>query len=370
MRTIIQFMGMKSTKFGGLEKFILELIRTNPRLSFILVYNSLPESETYTQYLNIYDVKVEVIDFASMSILNQYNTYRGLYRKYKPDIIHFHFTGNHIGALAARSCGIKNVYKTVHSCLTYNNKEIEAYSQLTLGQRINYYFGYANRLYTKILFVSDYTMRQYSNVFGLLPSYYKIYLGVDNPVLDKGNHGNLSESLPSDTRIMTTIAFAHHLKGVDVLIKALPEIKDVTLLVIGLDEVLYTKYLRSLAIESGVADRIIWVGITDNALAYLKATDVYVQPSRTEALSLAACEALSLGVPVVGSNVGGLPEVASVVFERENHRELANVINKLLDDKQYYIQMSDNARLKYLENFQMVNAVSSYTKIYNESFID
>ena len=363
-------MGMKSTKFGGLEKFILELIRTNPGLSFILVYNSIPESETYTRFLNIHDVKVEVIDFTSMNFLNQYNTYCSLYRKYEPDIIHFHFTSNHIGALAARCSGIKNIYKTVHSCLTYNNKEIESYSQLTLGQRFNYFYGYANKLYTKILFVSDYTMRQYSNVFGLLPSYSKIYLGVDNPALDNSNHADLAESLPSDTRIITTIAFAHQLKGVDVLIKALPEIKDVTLLVIGLDEVPYTKHLRSLAIESGVADRIIWVGITDNTLAYLKATDVYVQPSRTEALSLAACEALSLGVPVVGSNVGGLPEVASVVFESENHRELANVINELLDDEQYYRQMSDNARFKYLENFQMVDAVCSYTKIYNESFIN
>ena len=125
-----------------------------------------------------------------------------------------------------------------------------------------------------------------------------------------------------------------------------------------------------MAIESGVDDRIIWVGITDNTLMYLKATDVYVQPSRTEALSLAACEALSLGIPVVGSNVGGLPEVASVVFESENHRELASVINELLDDKQYYRQMSDEARFKYLQNFQMIKAVYSYTNIYNESFIN
>jgi glycosyltransferase involved in cell wall biosynthesis len=171
-------------------------------------------------------------------------------------------------------------------------------------------------------------------------------------------------SIPEGSKVISTIAFAHPLKGVDILVRAIPEIPDAIFLIIGLNDCEYTNELVTLANSLGVNDRIRWIGITDNVVEYLQLTDLYVQPSRTEALSLAACEALALGVPVVGSNVGGLPEVALRVFERENHHQLAEIINGILKDSSLYNDLTIQSLNSFQQKFRLSDAIETYSSIY------
>ena len=113
-----------------------------------------------------------------------------------------------------------------------------------------------------------------------------------------------------------------------------------------------------------MGERIRWIGIIDDIYPYLLITNIYVQPSRTEALSLAACEALSLGIPVIASNVGGLHEVSSIVFDNENYHQLSHIANELLKDSILYKQLSDNCLTSFRQKFNMLDAVKSYTNIY------
>ena len=364
MRTVMHFMGMKSTKYGGLEKFIIALIHHNPSLSFVLVYDDYPSSSQYIADLIQNNAIIEVVDFKSMGVAHQFRIYRELLYKYNPDIVHFHFSYNHIGALSARLHGVKKIYKTVHSCLIRNNVEIESYRQLGIKQRINFFCGIANRLYSAILFVSDFTYNQYVKVFGPSSSYRRIYWGVEQ------RHGAAVQmpkevgDIPYGFKVITTIAFAHPLKGVDVLIRAMPEIEDAIFIIIGLKDCDYTRELQQLADQLGVGERIRWIGIIDDIYPYLLITNIYVQPSRTEALSLAACEALSLGIPVIASNVGGLHEVSSIVFDNENYHQLSHIANELLKDSILYKQLSDNCLTSFRQKFNMLDAVKSYTNIY------
>lgn len=64
-----------------------------------------------------------------------------------------------------------------------------------------------------------------------------------------------------------------------------------------------------LARELGVLDRIRLIGVVDDVAPYLRAADLLLLPSQTEAFGLVALEALAAGVPVIASRVGGLPEV-------------------------------------------------------------
>ena len=56
-------------------------------------------------------------------------------------------------------------------------------------------------------------------------------------------------------------------------------------------------------------DRIRLIGVVDDVAPYLRAADLLLLPSQTEAFGLVALEALAAGVPVIASRVGGLPEV-------------------------------------------------------------
>ena len=64
-----------------------------------------------------------------------------------------------------------------------------------------------------------------------------------------------------------------------------------------------------LASERGLADRVHFLGEQDQVLPLLSIADVFLLPSAQESFGLAALEAMACEVPVVASNVGGLPEV-------------------------------------------------------------
>jgi N-acetyl-alpha-D-glucosaminyl L-malate synthase BshA len=63
------------------------------------------------------------------------------------------------------------------------------------------------------------------------------------------------------------------------------------------------------AAELGVRDRVTFLGVIDQVACVLQAADLFLLPSETESFGLAALEALASGVPVIASDVGGLPEV-------------------------------------------------------------
>ena len=66
---------------------------------------------------------------------------------------------------------------------------------------------------------------------------------------------------------------------------------------------------QKLARELGVADDVFFPGKQQQVEAFLSIADLYFLPSESESFGLSALEANACGVPVIGSNAGGLPEV-------------------------------------------------------------
>lgn len=64
-----------------------------------------------------------------------------------------------------------------------------------------------------------------------------------------------------------------------------------------------------MALELGIYDKIIFFGNSNEIDSILSHSDLFLLPSETESFGLAALEAMALGVPVISSNTGGLPEV-------------------------------------------------------------
>lgn len=109
-------------------------------------------------------------------------------------------------------------------------------------------------------------------------------------------------------------------KGHDVLLRAMAKARlggrKITLLVVGdplpgcPEDQSYLRSLNSLASELGLPGRIIWAGHQGNPSPYYSAMDVLAFPSTgEEGLGLVLLEAMSRGVPVIASRVGGVPEV-------------------------------------------------------------
>jgi len=117
----------------------------------------------------------------------------------------------------------------------------------------------------------------------------------------------------SGGRLLCVAAVAPH-KGHDVLVEALAAVKDLSWSCTCVGSVAvdasFTADVRTLARAAGLGDRIAFSGpLTGDSLsAAYAAADLVLVPSRTETYGMVVTEALARGIPVVGSDVGGLPE--------------------------------------------------------------
>ena len=94
---------------------------------------------------------------------------------------------------------------------------------------------------------------------------------------------------------------------------------------------------RTAAVEAGVADRVHFLGRRSDALAFIAAADVVVNPSDHEGLPVALLEALALARPVAATAVGGVPSVVrpgetGLLVPAGDPSALADAVNRLLED--------------------------------------
>ena len=89
-------------------------------------------------------------------------------------------------------------------------------------------------------------------------------------------------------------------------------------------------------------------------MSLLKSSKVLVLPSRVESVPNVIKEAFFLKVPVVASNVGGIPEIVTnektgLLVEPNDPQSLANAINRLLENKELAKNLAD-AGFEFLKN--------------------
>jgi hypothetical protein len=366
-------MGMHSTKFGGIERFLLQLMKNNPNDKFYFAYNSFPDSSEFTNKIKEKGGVIIVLNTTGFNIIKNLFLFTRLCFKLKPNVIHFHFEFSYlIYAPIAKILGIKRIIKTQHSCLTNKNGEqITSMKQFSIRYKICTLYGLLYRVFDYIVFVSEYTKKQFINIYGNSPHLKQVYLGTSPiPTLTSSEKEIVRQELKiADGQIViTTTLFAQWIKGVDVLINAIPLIKNknIVVVIIGMDEQLpFTKEMHTLSKSLGIAHYFRWTGITDHVYRYLSITDIYVQPSRTEALSIAACEAMSLGVPIVATNIGGLPELTTQLFEVGDSKALATILNELISNPNKRKRLGQKSFEEFNYKFKEERGIEEYSKLYS-----
>lgn len=99
-----------------------------------------------------------------------------------------------------------------------------------------------------------------------------------------------------------------------------------------------------LAIEKGIEKNIRFIGNVNKqqVFEHLSSSDLFVLASRTEGLPRAIIEAMSIGIPVIGTKVGGIPELLedAVLVEKNNAVLLAKKIEELATNEDFYNQQA------------------------------
>jgi len=109
----------------------------------------------------------------------------------------------------------------------------------------------------------------------------------------------------------------------------------------------------------------------DDAMKIIKSSQVVVVPSRMESLPTTVKEAFYLNVPVVATNVGGIPELVKdnetgMLVPSENPDRLADAVNELLSDKQKAKRLANNGNKFVKNNMTWDIILPKYIQFYEE----
>ncbi|WP_168502178.1 glycosyltransferase [Anabaena sp. UHCC 0187] len=119
----------------------------------------------------------------------------------------------------------------------------------------------------------------------------------------------------------------------------------------------------------GLQDKIYVPGFVDDNKPFLKATDLLIIPSSIEGIPIILLEGLSLGVPVIASRIGGIPDIITDSYngflcDPNNTDDFVNTIIKIYSDKHLQSQLKTNARTYAEEKLDITKMNKEYINIF------
>jgi glycosyltransferase involved in cell wall biosynthesis len=166
--------------------------------------------------------------------------------------------------------------------------------------------------------------------------------------------------LKNDQLILLSIGSLNKNKNHTLLINAFSEIvtskSSLHLYIIGKGEeqVGLKKQIKKLKLEQ----KITLLGLLDHKSIseWMKAADIFILPSRNEGTPNSLLEAMASGLPVIASQVGGIPEliqenIEGLLFKSDSKDDLKEKLNKLIKDNQLQELLGKNAQKKIATHY-------------------
>ena len=129
--------------------------------------------------------------------------------------------------------------------------------------------------------------------------------------------------------------------------------------------------LRRLAHELGFAERVHLLGLRDDVDTILTAADIFAQPSLSEGLPLAVLEAMSFGLPVIATRVGGIPEAVvdgetGYLVPPGDPETLAAALTRVIESADRGASMGSAGRERAAAEFSVERMTDAYRQLYHE----
>jgi glycosyltransferase involved in cell wall biosynthesis len=270
------------------------------------------------------------------------------------DIIHsWHWSSDFSEPLAARLAGIKFVFTKKN--MGWGNKA------WVLKSKMSHQVIAINQDMMKVFFNSITAINAKYLPLGIDTEYYK-------PKVFDLNLANQLGIKKTDF-VLISVANLVPLKGIENLIKAFQKlsVSNAKLLIVGNNQNDYGKSLMN----NYQDENIIFTGKQIDVRPFLSLADVFCIPTLSigEGMPLATVEAMSMGVPVIGSKVSGITDVLTGfeewIFEVDNEQELAQKlknINELTSEER--VHLGRRMRNKVLSVYSFNHFILSREKLY------
>lgn len=355
--------------FGGINRYCLDLVDElmgYPDVTVSLVALGDASEQWLLQEAATRRIAVEELTMKGTFDLQVVKRLRELLVDQQVDILHSQaYRGNMIARLAVRLGNIKpKLICTIHglyqpSSVPLRSKMYYALDYLTLSTSDH------------IIPVSEVTRHQVTAYCRGKPVT-TIYNGtrlVATPTLASKLESRRQLSIPEDTKVISFIGRLDPQKGVENFISVARRTLDCTTNVVFL--VVGDGRLRYMVEEFSQEynDRVILAGFQRDISDYYRATDILLVPSPMEGLPMVLLEAFAHGIPVVASNVGGIPEAVTDGYNgflckptdsEGMHRRLLQILN----DRKLQQELGNHAQNTIENGFSLARMVEATYQVY------
>lgn len=255
-----------------------------------------------------------------------------------------------------------------------NGKESFLNHGSVIGKVGAYYINYMNKkLVSKADFVSYVTKNKLQKDYP--PSSSAVSISLSDVLIYKvlkENDLNLERFYGNKLKISLLGGFDTNYKGQELLLKAVSLLDlncrdNIELYFAGKGN---GKWIYKKALDLGVESNVKFVGSLaerEEVNRLLLETSLYVQPSLTEGMPRSIIEAMAMGCPVLGSNVGGIPDLVPTKFlhKKGDYKHLAKQIFELYQ-KRNLLERESKLNLIKAENFLKASLDQQRVKFYRE----
>jgi glycosyltransferase involved in cell wall biosynthesis len=373
--TVVSVFGFAPHRIGSGEIFARELSRQLAARGWnsVLCFLS-PPTEAVRIFLDQPSVSIEVIeDCWQLSAKATLRLFEVL-RKYRPRVLHLYFTG-FLSAYPwlAKVSGAEKIYFTDQSSQAEGFVPTRAPLWKRAAMRV------INGPITGVISVSGYGYHIFTTR-DLLPKkrFHIIYNSVDieRAALGAGRGEEFRRryQIPPDRLVVTQVSWLIPEKGLDDLLIAAREVvaaEPIAHFVLAGDGS-HRPNLEQSARELGIEPHVTFTGNVQDPLAegLYAASDVVCQMSRwEEVFGYVNAEAMATGRPLVGTRVGGIPEIiddgkSGFLVPRRDTQAMAARILDLLRDPDLRRRMGESGRRIATEKFNQRTNIGQLMKLY------
>lgn len=358
--------------WGGAERLMIPILANMDRRLFSVrvgvfqVRNGNPIADD----LRALGIPVDLIPVPYMRDLTAVSRIAAYLKDVNADLIHAQLElGDILGGLAALRMRLP-IVSTLHT-MPSQNMSLKS----RMHQEVEYFC--LRHFFNMVISVSD-EARQFHKDIGKLPDRKTctIYNGIDlshfpaSPQSDR--EAVLREfNIPAAATVLITVAVLRELKGIQYMIRALPEIlsvhPDLYYLIAGSGD--FQSALMEEAARVGVSERVVFAGARKDVPALMSASDIFILPTLTEALPTVLAEAMAASLPILASRVGGVPEMVEdgingKMVAPADPQQLANACTDMLRDPDALVKMGLAGRQIVEEKFNVRVQVDKLQALY------
>ncbi|MEG9434854.1 glycosyltransferase [Edaphobacter sp. HDX4] len=279
------------------------------------------------------------------------------FKRLRPDVVHCHNPAPTLqAAIPARLAGVRSVLATRHSLVAPPYERGTEIAFNAVARSLNWIVG-----------ICDATCMNLQHTPGAVRErIVRVYNGVD-PIVPAA-----SADLPIKRGL--TLLFVGRLaaiKNLPTLLRALAiavaRIPDLQLWVVGNGA--ERPHLDALVAELGMKQNVTFWGERLDVEGFFSAADIYCMSSLSEGLPMSLLQAMSVGLPAIVTDVGGMAEVvknadAGLATPIADPSAMAEAILQLASDSSRRRALSENARAAYQQHFTLERMAASYMELY------